>query len=299
MNSRHHEFWPTVAIITAAIMWGLFWIPVRGVVDAGVNALWSGILIFAAGTVVLLPLVVIRWRSLAKSYKTYLLAGLFSGLAFALYTLAINMTDVVRAILLFYLTPLWSTIIGVTVLGEKLTVNRLLALVLAAVGLSTVLGLGYKFPLPDNLGDWFALLSGFVWSVASTKLFQGDSDFIIEKAFLFVFFAFLSCVVLSWLPLGVDATPPTWQMVEDAWLSIAILGIMMLPLAFLTIWPCTLLSPARVGMLYMLDVIVGVATAAMFANETFGTREVIGTLLILSAAVVEVSRAAQPYSAKH
>ena len=38
--------------------------------------------------------------------------------------LFLNLTDVVRAILLFYMSPLWSTLLGVLVLKEQLTVNR-------------------------------------------------------------------------------------------------------------------------------------------------------------------------------
>ena len=53
---------------------------------------------------------------------------------------ALILTEVVRALLLFYLTPLWSTLLGIFFLGERLTVNRFLGLLLAFVGLAIVLG---------------------------------------------------------------------------------------------------------------------------------------------------------------
>ena len=43
-------------------------------------------------------------------------------------------------------------------------------------------------------------------------------------------------------------------------------------------------------MLLMVEVIVGVASAAMLSGDPFGLREAAGTLLILSAAAVEVMR---------
>jgi hypothetical protein len=41
-----------------------------------------------------------------------------------------------------------------------------------------------------------------------------------------------------------------------------IIDLSMLPITYLTIWPTTVLSPGRVGMLLMVEVIVGVASAA-------------------------------------
>jgi drug/metabolite transporter (DMT)-like permease len=38
----------------------------------------------------------------------------------------------------------------------------------------------------------------------------------------------------------------------------------------------------------MSEVVVGVVSAALFAGEVFGTREAVGTLLILAAGAVEV-----------
>ena len=76
--------------------------------------------------------------------------------------------------------------------------------------------------------------------------------------------------------------------------SIALVAIAMLPIIYLTIWPATLLSPARVGMLLMVEVIVGVASAAMLSGDPFGLRELAGTILIVSAAVVEVMRQQKP-----
>ena len=71
---------------------------------------------------------------------------------------------------------------------------------------------------------------------------------------------------------------------------ILIIALSMLPITYLTIWPATVLSPGRVGMLLMVEVIVGVISAAILTDEQFGVRELAGTVLIISAGVVEVLR---------
>ncbi len=64
----------------------------------------------------------------------------------------------------------------------------------------------------------------------------------------------------------------------------------MLLITYLAMWPATELSPGRVGMLLMVEVLVAVASAALLADEMFGLREFIGATLIIAAAVVEVLR---------
>jgi drug/metabolite transporter (DMT)-like permease len=83
---------------------------------------------------------------------------------------------------------------------------------------------------------------------------------------------------------------PQLSSLDKAWYWILIIALSMLPITYLTIWPATVLSPGRVGMLLMVEVIVGVVSAAILTDEPFGVREFAGTVLIISAGVVEVLR---------
>ena len=71
---------------------------------------------------------------------------------------------------------------------------------------------------------------------------------------------------------------------------IVVVALFLLPATWLTIWPATVLSPARVGILFMTEAIVGIGSAAWLTNEPFGVREIIGTALIMGAGIVEVLR---------
>ena len=181
-----------------------------------------------------------NWRKLVTGGWDLILAGILSGLAFALYTVALNLTDVVRVILLFYMTPLWSTLLGILLLGEKLTINRTVGLLLAFTGLLVVLGAGYRIPVPANTGDWFALISGLLRSFASVRLFTGGAVMLTEKVFLFVFFAFIGCAALVFLPLGHDASVPDFANLAGGWIWVLVIVLLMLPMTYLTIWPTTL-----------------------------------------------------------
>jgi len=290
LESGRSDLVPSIAIAIGAAFWGLYWIPIRGIEQAGTHAFWTGPVIFGAATLLFLPLMLLRIRNYIAHWRHILLPGLLAGFAFALYIASLNLTDVVRAILLFYMSPLWSTFLGILVLKERLTGNRVVALLLAFSGLYVVLVVESGLPIPRNNGDWFALLSGLCWSVATVKLFQDGAQMIFEKVTMFVVFALLmSLLLILWQQGTLDGMPdlPTLQ---KAWYWIAIVAFGMLPITYLTIWPATVLSPGRVGMLLMVEVLVGVASAALLTHEPFGIREITGATLIVAAGVVEVLR---------
>ena len=290
MHTGRSDLVPSIAIAFGAAFWGLYWIPIRGIEQAGVHAFWIGPVIFGASTLLFLPLILTRMHNYVAHWRHILLPGLLAGTAFALYIASFNLTDVVRVILLFYMSPLWSTLLGIMLLKERLTGNRVMALLLAFSGLYIVLVAEGGLPIPRNNGDWFALTSGLCWSIASVKLFQDGAKMILEKVTMFVVCALLMSLLLVFWQQGNLAGMPDIATLETGWYWILIVAAGMLPITYLTIWPATLLSPGRVGMLLMVEVLVGVGSAALLTGEVFGLREFTGATLIIAAAVVEVLR---------
>jgi len=289
-RTHRSDVGPSVAIAIGAAFWGLYWIPIRGIEQAGVHAFWTGPVIFGFSTLLFIPIVLFRIHNYIAHWRQIVVPGLLAGFAFALYIASLNLTEVVRAILLFYMSPLWSTLLGVVVLKERLTLNRVIALLLAFCGLYIVLVVESGLPVPRNTGDWFALISGLCWSIASVKLFQDGDYMILEKVTIFTVFALLlSLLLIVWQQGNLDGMPGI-EALEKGWYWILIIALGMLPITYLTIWPATVLSPGRVGMLLMVEVLVGVGSAALLTDETFGIREMVGALLIISAGVVEVVR---------
>jgi drug/metabolite transporter (DMT)-like permease len=288
--SARGDLLPSVALAFGASLWGLFWIPIRGIEQAGVHAFWTGPVIFGASSLLFLPFILLRHRNFVAHWRRILLPGLLSGFAFALYIASLNLTDVVRAILLFYMSPLWSTLLGLLILKEQLTLNRVVALLLAFCGLYVVLVVDSGLPVPRNTGDWFALISGLCWSVASVKLFQDGAQMIMEKVTIFVVFALLMSFMLLFWNQGNLQGMPELVTLGKSWYWILTVAVVMMPICYLTIWPAAVLSPGRVGMLLLAEVLVGVGSAAILTDEQFGLREMTGAVLIVSAGVVEVMR---------
>ena len=275
----------SISVVVGGAFWGLFWIPVRIFEDLGLTGAWPGLVIYVTAFVLIAPFAfVTKFPDISKCEM--ILVGILTGAAFTFYGTAIILTDVLRALLLFYLTPVWGTAIGVIFLGEKLSFARVLAIILALGGLLTVVGFGSRPSI--NLGDIMALCSGIFWAIGTFKIYKIGK---IPAVHLSVAFLLGSIIItLGLILLGGDALgeraefPP----IRVLWPYVLLCGMFAVPMILLTIWPASVLTPGRMGILLMSEVVVGVVSVAIFAGEPFGSFEALGAVLIVTAAFTEV-----------
>ncbi len=153
-----------------------------------------------------------------------------------------------------------------------------------------ILGLGEGLPLPRNWGDWLSLAAGVLWAAGSLKLYQMGNVAAQDQMLAFV----AGGVVASLFLLAVGGAGLAGPVSANDLLTALPYGFLfavyLVPTLFLTLWPATILTPGRAGLLLMTEVVVGVVSAALFANEVFGMRELAGTLLISAAGAVEILR---------
>ncbi|MGR3511133.1 MAG: DMT family transporter [Paracoccaceae bacterium] len=287
-SNARYETTAGAALLLGGAMWGLYWIPVRAFLDLGLTGSWPGLVIYTATLLAVLPWV---WRArhgIIGRWRGLILSGMFTGAAFGLYSTSLVYTDVVRAILLFYLTPIWGTLLGLAVLGERLQPARVVGLFCGIGGLVAVLGGEQSLPWPRNAGDWLALASGIAWAFGSLGLYRTKGVPVVGQIFVFLIGALAVAGFGILIEIDLGYPNPSQIMAADLAFYAALSAIFVLPMLYLTIWPATLLSPARVGLLLMSEVVVGLVSAALLANEPFGWREGLGAAMIVSAAVLEL-----------
>ena len=90
-----------IVLVIGGALWGLIWVPGRGLAALGMEGAWPGVLIYGATALVLAPVIWRRRAALARHWRGLSVCGLFMGSAFSLYTTSLLMTEVVYAILLF------------------------------------------------------------------------------------------------------------------------------------------------------------------------------------------------------
>jgi drug/metabolite transporter (DMT)-like permease len=277
----------SLAVVLSGALWGIYWIPLRWLDGAGVGGAWTSVLYSAIAALAALPwlLRAIKWRN----WQTPLLSGLLLGTGFAFYTVALLMTDVVNAILLFYLTPVWSTIGGLLLHREKLTVPRLAAILCGFAGMVFILGFDKGLPIPRNGGDILALLAGMLWAAGSMVAFRRPTVAVALPVFCFGFGGLVtSLVILVIAALKGDALANTGNMVAHLPTITLVALVIFVPPNALVLWAMQRVDPGRVGILLMTELLVGSISAALFAGEAYGWMEAMGTALIVGAGAVEV-----------
>ena len=280
------EFKAKLACLYAGAVWGLFWIPLRALEDAGLHGLWITVVYFLVPTICLVPVALCRWRHVRKGGLQLQLTAMISGGALLLYSTSIIYTDVVRAMLLFYLTPVWATILARLVLGDAITPTRIAAMMLAIVGMLTIFGLGARFPIPQNAGDWLGLGSGFLWAIAMVRIRMVESHSAIELTVGFFQWSLIFSAGAAFL-LAPGHLPSVGQILPALPLLLVFMALLVLPGTYASLWGPKFLSPGVVGMLFMTEIVVGAISVALLAGEPFGIREVTGVILIAGASMLE------------
>lgn len=289
--TRRPDVLPSLAVALSAVFWGVFWIPLRALDGIGFEGRWAAFAFFVFSFLFLAPIAILRWDRLLKAGPGLVVTGLASGGAFVLYMNSLVTTEVVRALLLFYLTPVWSTILGRLILKEPFTLNRLLTVTLGLMGALVILGVRDGFPLPRNAGDTMSLLAGICWAYGSTRIRAGTQIKAFESTFAFFAWGAVLALALALLPIGGSFTLGSLGTVAGSipWIVLLVI-VFIIPANFLIVWGAGRLSPGRVGILLMLELIVGTASAAVLTGEPFGLREIIGVCLVGAAATLEVLR---------
>lgn len=283
---------PTLSALAAAFLWGLLWLPMRHF-EATAGSAFLNFAIFGSLSLILLPFAFVRRRALLPELGWHALTGLGLGAAFATYTNALILTNVVHATVFFYSSPAWSTILGIVILGERLSVARVLAIALGIGGLLTILGYSEGIPLPRNIGDWLAIFSGVAWAVGTFRCSLRPDIRAADLIFGFIFGAFACSVVLFGVleTIGNEAvrplSPDVWSVRFAAELA-ALDLIYIWPACFFTVWAARLLTPARLAILLMAEVITAAASAAILTDEPFGLREMAGSMLVIMAGMTEL-----------
>ncbi|OAK60114.1 hypothetical protein A3K87_25050 [Variovorax paradoxus] len=161
---------PALALMFNAFVWGVAWFPFRQMAGHGLHPLWTTCLIYLAIAVVMGLVRRHAWRGFA-AFPGLVLLGLAAGLTNVGFNWAVTQGDVVRVVLLFYLMPLWSVLLGWLLLGERPTGGALARVALALTGVVVVLKApGTDWPVPSSLPDWLGVGAGFSFAVTNIVL---------------------------------------------------------------------------------------------------------------------------------
>ncbi len=275
-------------MLAGSTLWGLFWLPLRWLEQAGVGGLWTLTFLYIGATGTLSVLARRHWHLLPAAPWRLLGIGLSAAVSGITFGLGMIEGEVARVLILFYLSPVWAVLLGRVLLAELILPVTVPALVLALAGAGLMLlsdapeaveGLVPAFSPADLLG----LVAGLAFALTNVQLRAG-------RGLPGALRNLATCALVpplagaAALVLGTPLAAPWWAApaaigIGVAWLSAMIsatqLGISRLPLQ-------------RSSVLLLLELIVGGVSAALLAGEALSLAELAGGACIVLAGLAVV-----------
>lgn len=274
----------TVAItslLTGATVWGLIWYPYRVIEAAGLGGVSASLITY----LVALVFGVIAFQATLRTarFSWWLPAiALAAGGCNIGYVLAILHGEVMRVLLLFYLSPLWTVLLSRVLLKEHLTRDGAKVIALSLAGAVIMLWhprLG--FPWPDNLAEWIGLAAGICFALQNV-LIRKTVALSIELKSIAVF---AGVIVLGLILMPFEPASSISGLGNLEWTILIVTGIVLLVVNVVVQFGLMRLPANQAIVIYLFELVVAAISSWLLAGETMGLREWIGGAMIITASV--------------
>ena len=279
---------PLAVLLAASIMWGLAWLPLKGLAGLGLSGIALTVVACGAAAALLVPRLAHERRYWRGEARWLLLIALLGGYANLAFTVAMIYGEVVRVMVLFYLLPVWGVLGGRLFLGERLDAPRVIAVAAALAGAVLILGGVEALTGKIAWADWLAVSCGLSFA-ANNLVFRAHQQIPVASKTAAML---LGATVLAAVLLAAGVQP--WPAVSfGGWLAAIGYGLAWLLLATLgTQFGVTHMEAGRASVIIILELVTAVASALWIGGERMSVTEMVGGALILTAAVIEARRAA-------
>ena len=272
------------SLFYAASLWGVVWYPYRLLHESGVGGIASSFFSYAV------PLILFGWlhlRELRRSRSKWLwlvVLGLAAGWTNLAYVLGVLQGEVVRVLLLFYLSPLWTVVFSRILLGEKLNRAGVMIMALSLGGAMVMLwrpegGL----PLPTNRGEWLGLSAGVMFALSNViaRHLSGVSEG--SKAVsIWLGVSVLTLVGLLLYPAELDFVEHAgW----DVWALLLAIGIAIGSMTYAVQYGLARVPANQAIVIFLFELVVAAVAAYFLSSERMGLQEWVGAIMIIAASL--------------
>jgi len=271
------------SLVYAAVLWGLVWYPYRLLDEAGIGGIASAFFSYA------LPLLLMGWlhgRALrdARGKWMWLSAlGLAAGWTNMAYVLAVLEGEVVRVLLLFYLSPLWTVLFARFLLHEKLNRAGWAVMALAAGGALTMLWQPGDWPLPANRAEWLALSAGVMF--AASNVISRHLDGVTQGAKAVTVWAGAAMLTAIGLVLNPAELDFMTQTESTTWALLIGVGLLVGSMTYAVQYGLARVPANQAIVIFLSELVVAAIAAYFLSDERMGLQEWVGALMIITASL--------------
>ncbi|MGV6827135.1 MAG: DMT family transporter [bacterium] len=274
---------PILSLIFAACFWGIVWYPLRLLNDAGIGGAWQVMTCYSAAILLLVVAFRPPMEGLLNQPGRLVLMAITAGWTNLGFVLAMLDGTVVRALLLFYLSPVWTILLGHYWLKERITPISMWTVPVALIGMVLMVWEpGLKWIWPPQTSDLLALTAGMAFAV--TNVLTRELQYLGTRQKTLA--SWLGVIVLS-LAFVLLFDPQVPQVEWQPWIGAVALGLFgFFGTTLAVIYGISRMPVQRSAVILLIEILVGGLTAWWIVGETMDGDEWIGGTMILIAGFV-------------
>lgn len=270
-------------LLSGAIIWGLIWYPYRLLEQMGVSGALSSFATYLIPLILGFALYSERLR-LRHFPPILLLVGLTAGWTNLAYVLAVINGEVMRVLLLFYLSPLWTVLLARLILRERLRFHGYLVMGLSFSGAVVMLwrpNLG--LPLPQNTAEWLALSAGLTFAATNVLSRRAeDFDIWLKSISVWVGVSILSVLALIYQPATLTALP---VLPFSGWVWLLLVSVLIFIVTLTVQYGLARVPANQAIVIFLFELVVAAVASYLLAREVMTIREWLGGAMIVTASL--------------
>jgi len=284
-NNDNKNSFAVFGLLFGAMCWGIVWYPYRIMAEAGVSGVVSSFYTYAIATALVGLYFARHWRSIFKLPLSIFWLGIIAGWTNLSYVLAVIDGEVMRVMLLFYLSPLWTLILAHFLLDEKTHLAGVIAIVASLLGAYIMLNDSTSggFPMPKNSAEWLALSSGFGFSLTNVITRKSIHLSLLAKSLsIWIGVIAFSLLAVPFIQLPFTS-PSAFSLIN--WLVMGAIALLLVAATFFVQYGVTKIEATRASVLFLFELVVAAIASYYLVNERMDFHEWVGGGLIVVAAV--------------
>lgn len=286
--SNNKNSFAVFGLLFSAMTWGIVWYPYRLLEQAGFSGITASLYTYLAATVLGCLFFAKNLHGLFAYRKDFFWLALAAGWTNLSYILAVIDGEVMRVMLLFYLSPIWTLLLAHFWLKEKTKMKGIVVILVSLLGAFVMLfDASSPLPLPRNTAEWLGLSAGMGFSVMNILTRKSVSMNLVTKSFAVwvgVVLITLAAIVLFGEPFATSA------LIGSHWILLLMVGVLLFASTLCVQYGVTHMPAVRASIIFLFELVVAAIAAYYLAGEAMTPNEWVGGALIVAAAIYSATK---------
>ena len=264
------------------MVWGLIWYPYRILDDLGFSAIHSSFFIFSSAIAVSLFFYPLNSYEIFKK-KNFWIYAFVGGVTNIAYALAVIEGELVRVMLLFFLSPVWTLPFTFLFLDEAIKPRHVLAATVSIIGACIILWKPDIFLTKIGLGDMFAIIGGIGFALTNVLARAFHKLSVKEKSYAI----WVGVVIIAGLTIFLLSMDLKFNQINLSSMGLFIfVGITLLLITMIIQHGLRLVDAVRASPIFLFEIIVVAISGYYLANEILTLKDLVGGLFIITGVLI-------------